>query len=198
MKLGNALIRLACGTDASGLSKFMEKTFLSTFGHIHPHEENQIYIDTECTEGKCRELIESPAHSVWVAFPPQTDTDSSPINDQLIGFCVVGPASLPTTTVGSGEVKKLYVDIPYFGTGLANTLFEIGIAWLRTNYADFPIFLGVYSENFRAIAFYKRYKFEQVSTYEYKVGKEVDIDFIFKELDSTAGLALPLRVKSLA
>jgi ribosomal protein S18 acetylase RimI-like enzyme len=81
----------------------------------------------------------------------------------------------------------MYVDIPYFGTALASTLFEMGIKWLRINYKDSPIYIGVYSENHRAIAFYNKYRFEKVGEYIYEVGKNRDREFILCELDNTAG-----------
>jgi RimJ/RimL family protein N-acetyltransferase len=81
----------------------------------------------------------------------------------------------------------MYVDIPYYGTALASTLFETGVKWLRTNYKDSPIYIGCYSENHRAIAFYNKYKFEKVGEYVYAVGKMRDREFILCETDNTAG-----------
>ena len=165
--------------DALALATFAGENFAFTFGHLYPPEETAGFIRTDYTEKIFLDYIQDSTYGVWIAFSE---------SEQIIGYAIGGAASLPRTNSSSGEVKKLYVDRSQFGKGLANTLFETVVAWLRIQYSNYPIYIGVYSENFRAIKFYNRYKFELVDEYIYEVGNCRDREFILREIDATAGL----------
>ena len=171
--------------DALKLATFAGENFVLTFGHLYPPEETASFIRTDYTEDIFKNWIVDSKYGVWIAFSE---------DESVIGYVIAGAASLPRTECSSGEVKKLYVDKSQFGKGLANTLFELSVSWLRVRFAGFPIFIGVYSENFRAIKFYNRYKFELFDEYIYEVGNCRDREFILKETDPSAGLPLPPRL----
>lgn len=64
----------------------------------------------------------------------------------------------------------------------------IGLKWLedkrRHNYESNnikgKIYIGVYSDNFRAQRFYQKYKFEKVGEYFYEVGRCRDLEYIMQ------------------
>lgn len=167
--------------DALNLAVFAGENFVHTFGHLYPAEETSGFLKSDYTEDIFLNYIQDDTYGVWISFSE---------NNDITGYVIAGAASLPRTEKTSGELKKLYVDRSQFGKGLANALFEIGISWLRLKYSGYPIYIGVYSENFRAIKFYNRYKFELFDEYIYEVGNCRDREFILKESDSSAGLPL--------
>lgn len=167
--------------DALNLATFAGENFVHTFGHLYPAEETAGFLKSDYTEEVFLNYIQDATYGVWVSLSE---------SDVITGYLVAGAASLPRTEKTSGEVKKLYVDRSQFGKGLANALFELGISWLRSKYSGYPIYISVYSENFRAIKFYNRYKFELFDEYIYEVGNCRDREFILREIDSSAGLPL--------
>ncbi len=64
-----------------------------------------------------------------------------------------------------------------FGSGVAQKLMDASLAWLENIYQN-NIFVGVYSENFRAQKFYSRYGFKKVGEYGFPVGDHIDREFI--------------------
>jgi diamine N-acetyltransferase len=180
-------VRLATVTDSAELSCFAGDMFALTFGHLYPTEVTAKFLETDYTESIYSEWIQDSKYGVWVATASKCDSTSEEMKDTIIGYCVCGSSSLPRTESCSGEVKKLYVDKANFGNGLANKLFETGVSWIRESYARHPIYISVYSENFRAIKFYNRYNFAKHDEYVYVVGECRDREFILKEVDSSAG-----------
>lgn len=186
--LPNVTIQRASEDDALRLSIFAGETFAQTFGHLYPVEDTANFLKTDYSEAVYLKYIKDVKFGVWIAtFAPDAGTSIS-TESSIAGYVMCGSSSLPRTENLSGEVKKLYVDKAYFGKGLANVLFETGVAWLRKEYSGHPIYISVYSENFRAIKFYNRYKFEFHDEYLYVVGANRDREFILREVDSTAGL----------
>lgn len=182
--------RLGECSDALSLSEFAGKTFEITFGHLYPPEDTAEFLRTDYTEEIFMSWIQDEKKGVWVATTPKNDIGSNVVEEVIIGYVVCGPSSLPRTDSSSGEVKKLYIDKEYFGKGVANILFETGVQWLRSAYSGYPIYISVYSENFRAIKFYNRYGFEFHDEYLYVVGANRDREFILREINSLAGLPL--------
>lgn len=207
-------IRTPTDKDAMSLSLFSIKTFMITFGHLYPPSESKKYLDSNYTEQNWKDLMKDEKYGIWIAMIPNNSNSDNSNNDSkdgsnintsdddhkqqieketMIGFCMSGPSGLPTSTEANGELKKLYIDTPYFGVGLSSTLFEMGIAWLRIHYSGYKIYLSVYSDNFRAQKFYNRYGFDKVGEYEYIVGDVRDKEFIYCEMSPTAGLPLVRR-----
>lgn len=172
------------------LAQFAGESFALTFGHLYPPEDTAMFIKTDYTEEIFLNWIQDKKYGIWIATAPQDNSATGEAKDAIVGYIVCAAASLPRTESSSGEVKKLYVSKDFFGKGLANILFETGIAWLRTAYSGHPIYISVYSENFRAIKFYNRYKFEFHDEYLYEVGANRDREFILRETDPSAGLPL--------
>ncbi|KAJ3317793.1 hypothetical protein HDV06_001145 [Boothiomyces sp. JEL0866] len=160
--------RKAVESDAEKLIAFSAKTFTDTFGHIYNPVDLQAFLDKHTPETAIGWMNEN---FVYLALD----------GDEIAGFVTAGPCSLPHKDVSkdNGEIKKLYVDIPYFGTGIAKVLFNKAMEWTRETFPG-DVYLGVFSENLRAQNFYKKYGFEQVGTYLYPVGNHNDLEFIFK------------------
>ncbi|KAJ3311710.1 hypothetical protein HDV04_003855 [Boothiomyces sp. JEL0838] len=164
----NIVYRNAVESDAEKLVAFSAKTFTDTFGHIYQPIDLEAFLNNHTVETALGWMKES---FVYLALD----------GDEIAGFVTAGTCGLPfkDVTKENGEIKKLYVDKPYFGTGIAQVLFNKAMEWTQSNYPG-DVYLGVFSENVRAQKFYKKYGFEQVGTYLYPVGNHNDLEFIFR------------------
>lgn len=187
-------VRRATSDDATELSTFAGNTFASNFGHLYPPEVTAKFLKTDFTEEIYNGWILNTKYGVWVATTCISEAISVGERNLIVGYCVCGPSSLLRTESSSGEVKKLYIDKACYGNGLANKLFETGVIWLRESYAGHPIYIGVYSENHRAIEFYNRYNFAKHDEYIYVVGGYRDKNYILREVDSSAGSVCRKRI----
>lgn len=81
--------------------------------------------------------------------------------------CVTGPDPL--------ELKRLYVDRRWHGSGVARTLMTHAIELAEARGAK-TLHLAVWQHNHRAIAFYARYGFEQVGVARFQLGSDLQLD----------------------
>ena len=61
---------------------------------------------------------------------------------------------------------------------------DIAISWLDARFDH--LYVGVYSENFRAQELYRRYGFEKVGEYRFMVGNHADLEWIMRRTQKTA------------
>lgn len=166
-------IREALPDDAAELAVFGAKCFTATFGNLYPVSDLQKFLEAGYTIEVFLEWIsDSSRFCIFIAE----------IEGSIVGYILVGPCSLPhhDITPLNGEIKRCYVDASVFGKGVSDKLMVNAIAWVRSKYPH-VIYLGVYSENPRAIKFYKRFGFEHVGDYFYEVGACRDLEFILRE-----------------
>jgi ribosomal protein S18 acetylase RimI-like enzyme len=75
------------------------------------------------------------------------------------------------------ELRKLYLHPTAHGIGLSSALLHCALSILNAE-GPRPIWLSTYSENFRAIAFYKKWGFEIVGEQIFIVGTDHQKDVL--------------------
>lgn len=94
-------------------------------------------------------------------------------------FRAADVAELPAGLAQSGDVelKRIYLLSRFHGTGLGAALMAAAVAEARTRGAP-RLLLGVYANNARAIAFYRKQGFVPIGTRQYAVGAELYDDIV--------------------
>jgi diamine N-acetyltransferase len=163
-------IRRATSSDAAALSAFAASVFALGCPQTAP-TDLAAYITTELSSARFLLLLEDPNIIVLLAESSR----------RIVAYMVVvrrsSHASLSTPV--SAEFRKLYVDPIYHGTGLASALLHCALSIIQSE-APRPIWLSVFSENPRAISFYKKWGFEVVGTQEFLVGTDRQKDFLMQ------------------
>jgi diamine N-acetyltransferase len=159
------IIRPATASDAPALAAFGDKTFFDTFGHLYPQSDADFFRAQRFSLQQTLADIGTDGRYIQLAFD----------GEHLIGFLDCGALGLPIEAPNPPglELYRLYVDVCAKGTGLAQTLMNMAIDWARTNAAAI-LYLGVYHDNARAIAFYRKFGFEIIGAYQFKVGNTLD------------------------
>ncbi|ABM10232.1 MULTISPECIES: GNAT family N-acetyltransferase [Micrococcaceae] len=105
---------------------------------------------------------------------------------QLNGYTmlVAKPASDPDvasvlSALPSTELSKCYVHPEHHGKGAASRLISASIADAADKGAS-GVWLGVNSENAKAIRFYEKSGFQRVGTKSFKLGDSVEHDFVME------------------
>jgi diamine N-acetyltransferase len=165
------MIRQANESDAQALTDFGRTTFFETFGHLYPTEDADIFVAQRFNIERTLQDINEAERRIHLAFDDQ----------RLVGFLDCGRLGLPVENPKQGglELYRLYLDASAKGSGLANTLMEMAIEWARREGAT-ALYLGVYCDNARAQAFYKKYGFVIVGAYQFKVGNTLDDERIME------------------
>jgi len=167
-----ATIRRATPDDASTLAALGAATFSETFGHLYPPEDLQAFLaGSHSVEAWTRTLADSQ-RAVWVVELADATA---------IGFIVVGACKLPVENREpiAGEIQQLYVLSRHHNLRLGSRLMDVGLKWLE-EHGRTPLYIGVWSQNFGAQRFYRRYGFDKVGEYGFPVGKTVDREFILR------------------
>lgn len=169
-------IRPAVTGDAATLSTIGEATFIETFGPDgfaipYPAAELAAWLPEAYGAAKFAGRIASADHGVWIA------EDAA---GHAIGYATAGPCGLPHPEAGDGgELYQLYVTRAGQGTGTGARLFDIATGWLEAQ-GHRQLWLGVWSGNLKAQAFYRRRGFDKVGDYLFPVGAWRDEEYIFR------------------
>lgn len=165
------IIRAATLADAPALAAFGDQTFFETFGHLYPQGDAAFFSEQRFSHKRTQDDIAEQGRYIQLAF----------VDDQLVGFLDCGPLGLPVENPAPKgvELYRLYVHSGAKGTGLAQELMELALAWARDRGAS-SLYLGVYHDNGRAQAFYRKYGFEIIGAYRFRVGNTLDDERIME------------------
>lgn len=157
--------------DAAALSAFGADQFSLTFAHNYPPEDLATF------------LAASYAHEKWaglLADSTQHWRMARSADGTIAGFAQASPMGLPLAhETGAKELCKLYVAEAAKGTGLAGALNQTVTDWARSEGAP-ALYLGVWSLNPRAQAFYRKLGYEAVGRYQFQVGGTLDDEIIMR------------------
>jgi ribosomal protein S18 acetylase RimI-like enzyme len=158
----NVTIR-ACGPDdAAALALVAQATFLDAFAGVIPAEN---------ILGHCRAHLTESAHAAWLARPEarlwlaEIAPGAAPI-----GYAGLGPPDLPVAiTETDTELKRIYALSRFHGTPVGPLLLAASLQGAR-DMGKRRVLLGVYAQNARAIAFYRKHGFVQIGVRRFQVG----------------------------
>lgn len=175
-------IRRATDADAAALARIGAETFTITFGHLYPPEDLAAFLDDSHSQASYAKLLADPRYGLWLL-----EDAAGGEGARAVGFAVAGPCGLPHPEVApsDGELKRLYLLPEAQNGGWGARLFAESIGWMQRE-GPRRIWISVWSENFGAQRFYARHGFAKVAEYEFPVGRQRDIEFMYRR-DAAAG-----------
>jgi len=153
------------------LQQISRTTFTETFS-IHNSEENmKSYLRDNLSLEKLVEEKRNPESSFY--FVEMKDT--------VIGYLKlnVGAAQNEWKEDTGIEIERIYVLKEYHGHKIGQLLFEKAISIARSMEKKY-VWLGVWEKNERAIAFYTKNGFKVVDQHLFKLGDDVQNDYLMK------------------
>jgi ribosomal protein S18 acetylase RimI-like enzyme len=166
--MSSPAIRRATSSDAPSLSAFAAAVFPLGCPATDPADLAS-HIGSQLTPARFVALIDDPNIVVLLAESSQ----------RIVAYLVIARRSPhPALAVPApAELRKLYLDPAHHGTGLSSALIHCALSILNAE-GPRPIWLSVFSENPRAIAFYKKWGFEIAGAQDYLVGSDHQKDFL--------------------
>ena len=163
------LIRTAETADALSLALLAEKTFRDSFASFNTEEDMRLHCSQSYDAGIQAREISSPTMVSLLAE----------LQGEVVGFAQLRLEKAPPFVPGEnpGEILRLYVDSPWHGKGVAQNLMNASLDELQRKRCD-GTWLGVWENNPRAIAFYKKYGFEEVGEHIFSVGTDPQRDIV--------------------
>ncbi len=155
--------------DAKRLSLLAEQTFRDTFGPLNTVENMTLFCQSAYGESIQTAEIANP-NMVTLLVDHQTE---------LIGYAQLhwGPAPACVTAERPGEIQRFYVQNGWHGKGIAQSLMNACIEAMQQKGAD-VVWLGVWENNPKAIAFYKKCGFVAVGEQVFPLGNDPQRDIV--------------------
>lgn len=169
---GEATIRRAVAADAAALAALAESTFVAAFGAQNRPEDLALHIRRSYGEAIQLGEILDPA---FVTFVAERDGRLRAYAQLATGVAGKGPASIPGTQ--PIEIRRFYVDAAWHGRGLAQRLMTTVLEFCTGAGAD-TVWLGVWEENPRGIAFYRKCGFTVVGSHVFVLGSDPQRDVL--------------------
>jgi RimJ/RimL family protein N-acetyltransferase len=174
------VLRRADVSDIDALSQLSQKTFRETFVEDfsipYPEKDLQSFFHSSASPEFFANRIIDPKRAAWVI--------EDKMNDDLIGYALVGPCNnIPHPDVCSnkdGLLNRFFIRRDQRNHGFGQQLMNEVLLWLEEHYPARPVWLSVFSENFKAQNFYAHYGFKKVGEYDYCIGEWKDHGFIMK------------------
>jgi ribosomal protein S18 acetylase RimI-like enzyme len=164
-------IRRAREDDALALSVLAEATFRAAFTESNTAADMQLHCAANYGQALQLAEIRDSSRETWVAE----------LGSRLVAYVQLRLDAASPVISGERpvEIQRFYVDASHHGAGLAHRLMAHVLA--RADAAGYAVlWLGVWERNVRALAFYKKWGFEVVGEYTFKVGDDPQRDLLIR------------------
>jgi ribosomal protein S18 acetylase RimI-like enzyme len=169
------ILREATAADVPAISKLATDSFIAKFGELYSAENLASFLTENLSE---------PAITAELANPVRVYRLAEGAGGLLLGYAKIGlTCGFPDYARGSRvmELKQLYTAPEATGKGIGGALMDWAMEQFAARGAD-EAQLSVYSENEGAHRFYQRYGFEKVADITFKVGDQLDPEFLFARM----------------
>lgn len=171
----NALIlRPALPADIPALSRLATDSFIAKFGPLYTEAD----LDTFLTES-----LSEPAIAAELANPDRVYRLAEH-DGTLLGYCKIGlSCGFPEHARGERvmELKQLYTAPDATGMGIGGRLMDWAMTEFAARGAD-EVQISVYAYNDGGHRFYRRYGFDKVADITFRVGEQLDEEFLFAQM----------------
>ncbi|MEL6131875.1 MAG: GNAT family N-acetyltransferase [Bacteroidota bacterium] len=166
-------IRSAEESDIPLLVDAAKKMFVDTFSQ---HYTGKPFFDEYVAQAYTLENFQAafgdPDQLFWIVWDEH----------KLAGFVQLAEHRLPDCIKAQDglEIKRFYIFQAYHGKGIAQQLMKKCIQ--KAESEAYPVmWLGVWPQNDRAIAFYRKFGFEVCGDHPFILGTETEIDWVMKK-----------------
>ena len=166
-------IRLATADDAPALAAAGDAFFRDTFGSANRPEDMADYVAEAFSERRQRAELTASDARVLIA----TDSDGKIVGYVHVRLGAAPPASSTVPATRSAEIARLYADRQWHGRGLGAALMDAAVV-AAVQWGAELLWLGVWEQNPRAIAFYTKHGFTDVGEQEFRLGSDRQRDRI--------------------
>jgi ribosomal protein S18 acetylase RimI-like enzyme len=168
------VVRDATIDDAPALALIAAATFLDAYANMLPGDAIVAHCALHHTPEAFAQYLSEPQTQAWLAV---TSTGTT------VGYAMNTTPDLPLDDLATDdiELKRIYLLSRFHGIGIGQRLMDAASAGARAAAAR-RLLLGVYAENPRALAFYRRNGFAQTGTRQFTVGHLVCDDYVLAKV----------------
>ena len=169
------LIRRGEASDAELLSELGARTFSETFAADNTPENMSAYLASAFTPAQQASELSDSRSSFLIAE----------VDGVAVGYALLRTGKVPEGITGDLpiELVRLYVSKESLGSGVGAALMQACIDDARQA-GHQTIWLGVWENNTRAQAFYRKWNFQDVGTHVFQLGDDPQTDILMQRRTS--------------
>ena len=159
--------------DIERLQHISRLTFEQTFAEHNSIADMQAYLN------KCFSI-----DKLLIEFNnPKSEFYFAQDGEKIVGYLKVntGDAQTELKDLNAFEIERIYVDKAYLGKKIGQLLFEKAIELAKSKKATY-VWLGVWEQNYRALAFYEKNGFAPFDKHIFMLGNDAQTDIMMKLL----------------
>lgn len=167
----NILLRKVTLSDIDQLQKIGRQTFFETFAESNTEENMKEYLDNGFSTEKLHSELSNLNSEFYFALE----------EDTVIGYLKLnfGESQTELKDDKALEIERIYVLKEFHGKKVGQLLYDKAIQVATETKAHY-VWLGVWEENPRAIAFYKKNGFVEFDKHIFRLGDEEQTDIMMK------------------
>lgn len=157
--------------DIDQLQEIGKRTFYETFSAGNTEENMKKYLEEGFSVGKLAAELNDKNAEFYFAT----------LGSRVIGYLKLnfGQSQTELKDEGALEIERIYVLKEFHGNKVGQVLYETAIQSAKQKSAEY-VWLGVWEENPRAIAFYKKNGFVEFDKHIFKLGDDEQTDIMMK------------------
>jgi ribosomal protein S18 acetylase RimI-like enzyme len=157
--------------DLAALQILGKQTFYETFAEHNTKEDINHYLDESFSSKKLQKELKDPNSTFYFALIDGENAGYLKIN--------IGNAQTELKDINALEIERIYVLKKYLGQKVGQALFEKANSLAKEGGYKY-IWLGVWEENKRALAFYTKNGFVAFDKHIFRLGNDEQIDILMK------------------
>ena len=160
MTTNNVSIRKTCEKDIESLRELAVSTFSESHGHSASAKDIDEYINVKFTLENIERELSDESNVFYSVY----------VNEELAGYSkiIYNTAYENLTQINSTKLERLYVLEKFHDLKVGKQLMDFNINLAKQN-AQAGLWLYVWTENHRAVRFYKNYGFQQIAETFFKI-----------------------------
>ncbi len=164
-------IKKAGIADIATLQKIGTQTFIETFAGVNSPENIADYVAHSFNSTQLKAELNNPDSHFFIAI----------LNQEAIGYLKInfGKAQTELLNENALEVQRIYVLKQYHGKKVGQLFMDEVIKIVQQKSVEY-IWLGVWEENHKAIAFYAKNGFVVFDQHVFKLGEDIQTDLLMK------------------
>ena len=157
--------------DLGQLQEIGRQTFAETFSSGNSEENIQGYLKENFSEDTLEAQLSDKNATFYFAV----------LDEKVVGYLKInfGPSQTELKDEKALEIERIYVLKEFHGKKVGQLLYEKAMRIAKEKDVDY-VWLGVWEENSRAIAFYKKNGFVEFDKHIFKLGKDEQTDIMMK------------------
>jgi diamine N-acetyltransferase len=166
---GPVSLRHAAPADLAALTELSRRTFIDTYASHNRPEHLDLYLRQSLTVGQWQAELATPGSVVLLAEVEGALAGYAEVRQGFVPGCVRTPVPV--------ELARIYVAREHQGGGVGGALMAAALDEAAAR-GGTGLWLGVWQKNERAIAFYRRWRFETVGTQFFPMGPDLQEDWV--------------------